>query len=670
VADVSVSGNDNVDTSEIEEAMVTRESPRFLGIAQGFIYDYEIFNRFVLERDMARIERRLRARGYYQAKVRAGRIRTIDDDEVRVEILVEEGPLVVTGRVHVKGLRGMDEDVRESVQAVIDLKLPVGGAFDEDHFEAAEAAIERVLTDRGRAWAKVTRDAQIDLARHEATVTFAVKPGPAAVFGEMTIKGLGELPEEPVRRALDIEPGDAYSTAKLVEAQQAALDLGAFSAVRLVPDLAPKKKVKGKKRRGPPRVAVRVVVTPTKLHKIKIGGGITIDALKTEAHLVGGWSGANFLGGMRNLQVEARPGVVLHPLRINNWVAPEQPLFQGRLDARLDQPGLFEARTTGFISPTFKVYPVLFRTDTEAGDPVLGYFEHQTTVGAERTLWRVYMSLRQHFQYAMPFAYVGELGPYIKDVVLFYPELIVRMDFTDSREQPHQGVWLGTRMESAFLGDAQDLKVIPELRGYVPLGPLTLALRSSVGFLWAFNYGATLYQAAHTSKRPEGELPTRDLQLMFFRGLYAGGPQSNRGYPTHTISPYAAVPFLNPTTEAQSACAGGQGLDGRCTVPVGGLTLWEASIEVRYPIVDPLSGGIFCDAADVSAEALTVRLDHPHLSCGAGFRYGTPAGPVRLDFGYRIPGAQVFNDDGENPSDPGTLFGVPLNISVGIGEVF
>jgi outer membrane protein insertion porin family/translocation and assembly module TamA len=670
VANVSVSGNEGVTDGEILGAMVTRESPRFLGVAQGIVYDYEIFNRHVLERDMGRIERKLRARGYYEAKARAGRVRRQGDDRVRVEIIVEEGPLVVTRRVATSALDTIDADARAAIDAVIEGRLPLGEAFDEEQFEAAEAGIERVLTDRGRAWAKVTRAAEVDLARHEARAFFAVEPGPTAVFGEVRVEGLAGLPEGPVRHAIDIEPGDRYSTAKLEEAQLAVLDLGAFSAVRIVPDLS--RRGRGEAGQEPPRVPLRAVVTPTKLYKVSVGGGLAFDSLKSEVHLVGGWSALDFLGGMRRLSIEARPGLVLHPLRINNWEAPERPLFQGRLDARLDQPGLFEARTKGFLAPSFKAYPVLLRTDIGPDDPVLGYFEQQTTLGAERTLWRLYLSLRQHFQYAMPFAYVGELGPLISDVVLFYPEILVRMDLTDNRQAPRQGLWVGTQLQSAFVGDAQDLKVVPQVRAYAPLGPLTLVLKSSVGFLWALNYGDTLLEASRSTTPPTTEEQVRDLQLMFFRGLYAGGPQSNRGYPPRTISPYAVTPFITPTTAAQQLeCSGAAApATAECTVPVGGLTLWEASLELLYPIHDPLAGSIFCDAADAGPEEVTIRFDHPNLSCGLGFRYGTPAGPIRLDVGYRIPGAQVLSSEVENPSDPGTVFGAPINISVGIGETF
>ena len=104
-------------------------------------------------------------------------------------------------------------------------------------------------------------------------------------------------------------------------------------------------------------------------------------------------------------------------------------------------------------------------------------------------------------------------------------------------------------------------------------------------------------------------------------------------------------------------------------LPLGGFTLWETSVELRYPISGPLSAATFCDASDVSSRQLTLTYN-PHLSCGQGLRYATPVGPVRFDIGYRIPGLQVLSNEDRLESDPGTILGLPVTVSLGIGEAF
>jgi outer membrane protein assembly factor BamA len=110
--------------------------------------------------------------------------------------------------------------------------------------------------------------------------------------------------------------------------------------------------------------------------------------------------------------------------------------------------------------------------------------------------------------------------------------------------------------------------------------------------------------------------------------------------------------------------------EGDCRTPTGGFTLWEASVELRVDVVGQLSAATFCDASDVSGKRFHFRLTHLHLSCGLGARYGTPVGPLRLDVGYRIPGAQVLGGPDPSEREPATFLGAPLAISLGVGEAF
>lgn len=207
---------------------------------------------------------------------------------------------------------------------------------------------------------------------------------------------------------------------------------------------------------------------------------------------------------------------------------------------------------------------------------------------------------------------------------------------------------------------------------------MTVALRSTVGFLFPFNYGnatQAVAQGVSPSHVDRAEY-VRDLQIIFLRGFFSGGPSSNRGYALRAVGPHGIVPFYQPgesTQSIESGCVPGSAdyEAARCSVPIGGLTLWEASIELRFPVVDPLGGVLFCDASDVSAEQATFRFGYPHLSCGGGLRYDIPIGPVRLDVGYRIPGAQYPSDaDPQLEGDPGDFFGAPIAVSVGLGEAF
>jgi outer membrane protein insertion porin family len=65
--------------------------------------------------------------------------------------------------------------------------------------------------------------------------------------------------------------------------------------------------------------------------------------------------------------------------------------------------------------------------------------------------------------------------------------------------------------------------------------------------------------------------------------------------------------------------------------PVGGKSLLESSVELRFPIVWRISGVVFYDFGNVWLSSYSYHLDDLRYSAGAGLRFRTPIGPVRFD---------------------------------------
>jgi outer membrane translocation and assembly module TamA len=564
---------------------------------------------------------------------------------VRVEILVEEGTPVTVSAVHYEldGPIGAKDD--RAILHAEKQTLAVGQILEEPKLDDAEHKLQRALADNGYAKARVVARASVDVVTHNAVVDFVVHPGEKCVIGALRIVGLGKLPEHAVRREIGLDPGELYSRTKLDEAQQRLLDRGVVTSANISPDLD----------NAPYGVAPLVAqLQPAHLREFHFGGGFEVDVLKTEAHLRAGWADRDFFGDLRRFTVDITPGVVLYPTRLSYIAAPTALLPEEKLRVELVQPGFIERHTDGFIRPEFNTYPVIIEDTYIPGEPVLGYLEAKITQGVSRKFFGniVHATLSHSVQVEVPFAYSGALDPSLTTLLISYVELNTTFDFRDNSIHPTRGFYISNDLQLAGLGgQPQDIRWQPELRGYVPLGKrVTLAVQTSVGFLFPNNY------AVGTD--------TRDVQIVFFRGFFSGGPTENRGYPLRGIGPQGDVALYNPLINQCLGSAAPQ----QCAVPLGGLSLWEASVETRVKIAGPFSGVVFCDAADVSADRLTLHLDRPHLSCGLGARYDTPVGPIRADVGYRIPGAQVFS--GQQEYVPDIISGVPIAISIGLGEAF
>src|SRR5262249_18371914 len=160
-------GTQRIDASEIEEKLATQPSPKFLGLWSGVVFDYELFDRYVLQRDLERVERFYRARGFYEAHARAGRVEQ-SSNHVRVTIVGGEGPPVNVRRLELRPNEALPPDVVDAMHAAADLTVATGTRFDEDGWADAENAVKRALTDRGYAFAKVSRSARVDIVARAA----------------------------------------------------------------------------------------------------------------------------------------------------------------------------------------------------------------------------------------------------------------------------------------------------------------------------------------------------------------------------------------------------------------------------------------------------------------------------------------------------------------------
>lgn len=65
--------------------------------------------------------------------------------------------------------------------------------------------------------------------------------------------------------------------------------------------------------------------------------------------------------------------------------------------------------------------------------------------------------------------------------------------------------------------------------------------------------------------------------------------------------------------------------------PIGGNSLLEGSVEVRYPIWNIFSGAAFLDCGNVWTKSFDYNLRDLHYAAGLGLRIDTPIGPIRFD---------------------------------------
>jgi len=699
VSAIHFRGNGDISSSELEDRIATQETPKFLYFFRASWQRYEDFAPEVLQRDLERIRHLYQRRGYYGTEVRAGRVLP-QGKYVDVEILIHQGEPVRVHSITVNGVEG--EPRRVQRRATQGVTMELGDIFDEDKLDQSNKSIAAELANLGYAYGKVNPRAVVDLGPRTVDLTFQVDPGIPCKVGPLTFEGLGDLPEDVVRRTFSVEKGDPYAADELEVGRKALVDLGVFASVDVLPDLSDPKRED---------VPIKVSVTRSSLRGFRLGGGLQLDFTRADIHGLIGWEHRNLFGGMRHFTVEERPAIVFFPTALGSFKVPNRLLPANNLSGTLTQPSFPEARTTSSIHLEFNNYPVILPPVNPAQDVFPGYHEVRGTIGPERDFPFIKLRASVLYNYSanFPFTYAGEVNSALGPVVASYLDFRGVFDLRDDPIDTKQGFLFETSLQfagGALGGSADDIRFRPAMRMFFPvIGKAILAARGVLGFLFARSYGGTLGQTftSLTDQAGANEY-LRDRQLTYFRGFFSGGADSNRGYGFRAIGPFGVNPFLvpaafanapkpnpmNPTPmtplqSVQAACtadfnaylANGESSQlNTNTCPqtsTGGLSLWEASLELRIPIEGPLGTVVFADASDVSPNQADIRLNVPHLSVGFGIRYATPVGPVRLDIGFRL--TQTPHNTQQDiaiygvPPDP--LFGfLPAAVAIGLGEAY
>jgi outer membrane protein assembly factor BamA len=663
VAEVQLQGLDAVDAEPLLEGLATVASPRFLGIWDGVGFEYEVFDPELLKQDLRRVERYLAARGYFEAQVTAARVVNLDSHRVRVELRVREGAPVLTRGITFDGLEQAPIEV--AIAALGQNHLHAGKPFDEDAYEAAKRQTLRVLHDNGYAFATVTGNVRVDIAAHSADVHYAVQPGIEAVYGDVSITGLKEIPERVVRDQVALSAGDRYSLLELDDSRKALSALGVFADVRVKADL---ERAQGN------RVPIVIAVEENQLRSVRVGVGAVLDSLQAAAHVTAAWEDRNFLGGARRLSIEGKPGIVFFPTRFGKIEAPNRELFKGQVNINLRQPSLLEGRTTGLLSTNLNLFPLLY-AESDANSPIVGFTEVRASAGLERSFLsqhlRITPTLNWQFELPVDYRYltigkdIAAADEQLGRLTVAYPELLASLDFRDDVLTPRRGFYLTTGLQWAteFLGsDVNDLRLRPEVRFYLPISrSVVLAARLGVGLLLLRNYALGGPSDPNTPRERRSE--ARDQQKLLFRGFFSGGANSNRGYPIGGVGPRGEILFLTPNANF----CDDDPFKNQCNEPLGGASLWEASLEVRFDILGPMGGVWFVDSSNVN-DATLLDFGAPHVSTGLGLRYATPIGPVRLDAGFRLPYLQELGRMA--PADPAYSNPAIPGVHLTLGEAF
>ena len=588
---IKVEGNKTFSGNEVRESLQLRRVEK-AGRAPD-LYQVEL--------DRKRIQGQYARSGFFEADIQSRVDR--ESDAATVVYTIAEGERSRT-RVIITGLP------EELPASTVRAKLPIdeGAPFDYEAYDLAKPLILGAVQDAGYAHAKLEATVNGDVATHTANVSLAFTPGPKCTFGTISVQGVDGALADAIRGRLEFKTGDTYSMAAVAATQRAIYGLARFSTVQVQPEEGESAVVN-----------MKVAVAKAAPRQVTLGAGFGFEPTVIEVRGRAGYEVLGWPHPLQTLTIDLRPAYAY--LRDGSGYQPRI-----RTVARLEHQDLFMPYAVGSVEGGFDY--LAYEAFTEYGPRAqLGY---EFRLGTPKLRLRAgYLIHRYNFRAA------NEL---IDDelkmrIGIDQPELVggftqsLIADYRDNPVETRLGVYGELKVVEGGKfagGNYQYTQIIPELRGFVPLGPVVFAGRARYGAFY-------------------GDVPPSER-------FYSGGSTSQRGFSERRLSPSVTGTLMNGT---------------ETTVPYGGAGLIDSSVEVRFPIMTlrtmPLGGVVFLDGGDVTEKAGDLSFSKLNYSLGAGLRLKTIVGPVRADFGYRLNRVGTVDDPAS-----GTKFAFHLTL----GEAF
>jgi outer membrane protein insertion porin family len=616
---------------------------RQIGLAEG-----RIFDRGLLERAEQELKRQYLARGFYAASV-STTVTPLERNRVALNFNVEEGGVAKIRQISIIGARAFSE---KQLLGQFVLRTPglmtwfsKHDQYSRQRLAADLESLRSFYLDRGYLEFSIdSTQVSITPDRRDIYITVSITEGPRYTVSDVKIAGEVLIPQEELRKLIQIKPGEVFSRAKLTESTKLITDrLGndgyAFANVNAAPELDREKQL----------VAFTFFIDPGRrvyVRRVNISGNTRTrdEVVRRELRqLEGAWYSTekitlsrqrvDRLGYFDDVGIEtpAVPGTTDQvDMNVTVKEKPTGLLLFGAgfgsgegllLSGSISQNNIFgsgqhvsaainssKINTTYSLSYTNPYYTIdgvsrgfdAYYREVDPSDRGLGRYQTKTVGGQLRL--GVPVTEHDTIQYGLGYEqtdittfadspllykdYVGIFGP--SNSSLFATTGWAR-DERDSLIYPTRGTFQRAVAELGLPGgDLKYYKISYQYQRYFPLTRhLTLMANGELGY--GDGYGG----------KP----------LPFFKNFFAGGVNSVRGFRTYTIGP--------------------KDTNGD---PRGGSRKLLGNLELLFPFPGlendrSVRMSAFLDAAVVGD---TYGTDELRYSTGLGLSWVSPFGPLKI----------------------------------------
>ncbi|MGH9258159.1 MAG: BamA/OMP85 family outer membrane protein, partial [Vicinamibacterales bacterium] len=505
------------------------------------------FDRRAFDADLKRIEAFYRDRGFPDARVTSVDVAFNDaQDNVSITVTIAEGEPIRVAAVELAGFDVLPEDDRRRLED--SLELQAGAPLDRLLVRTTRERALNELRDHGYPFADVTIT-EDDVGARQRRLTVQAVPKTLASFGDIDIVGHASVSEETIRRQLTFDTGDVYSLRAMRDSQRRlyGLELFEFVNVESREDETP----------GSPEVPVRVTLAEGKQQRVTFGAGYGSEE-KGRARIR--WDHVNARGSAEHAGFEAKWSSLDRGARAEY----RKPYF------------LMRNLSLNFEGEAWQTAEPVYTLDSFGGRVTL---RHQMNA---QNAWSISFSDEYQRSSVTPEA--------LEDLSIRDELIALGLDPTD-------GELTGTLSLINVEASRSTADSLLDARsGYV----LNASVQQAGQWLpGTFNFWSATGEARHylpvrralvlANRLRAGTiagLGDRELNVPFYKRYFLGGSTNIRGWGRFEVGPTSAL-----------------------GLPIGGLSMLEASSEVRVPLSGTIAAVIFLDVGNAWLQSWDFNLN-------------------------------------------------------------
>ena len=613
--------------SALNSETLTKEAPFF---------EVEDFGDDLVEEAISRIVSLYHSKGF--PFVQIAPVITSNKDTVIIRFFIFEGSEVVVNSVTFEGITISEKNLKDV------MLLKKGKLYNPDLIESDKAILTEFYNALGYLNA-VIDDVRIAVKDSRADIIMKIKEGAKTLIEGIEIKGAIFISKKEIINAVRIKTGDPYNEVDISDARYKIIDL--YSSNGFIDSKVDIKQQAGEKgvkvifeidegkltlfgktvisgnaetknevikremlyENGAPFNPSLLVKTRQRLYKLGLFTDVDVDAIEKE-------------GDVKNIHVrvkEAKAGVVEFGVGYGDYER-----FRGSFDVsyrnlfgmnrqlsfRTEISTLEQRYIVNYTEPWFSGKRLPFkmllikeeRTEKtiETRETRYKLRRHTASVGFEKKFSeRVKGEIFYDFSLVKTF----EVKP---DVILTKEDVGtlaiagirpgIVYDTRDNPFDPRKGVLAGISVKTAsgyLLSETDFVKAVVNGSAYKAL---------SKNFVVAVSLKSGMSQ---------GFEKTTELPLV--ERFFLGGRTTVRGYEQDTLGP--------------------KGVNGS---PTGGNMFILTNLELRTDVAKGFGLVTFLDGGNVWKKNSDVKLSDMKYTAGAGIRYNTPVGPLRIDYGHKL----------------------------------